>query len=192
MRLRVGHQHSHIRPILVRFVHYHPAFWGPRAISTIDEPRGSFMCPSSTLRVLANSDGFRGLLLTVLGSQSDFHDCRTPRCAYVSVINNHSLGRFWPVSWTTTLFWGLRVISMIDEPLVRLRVGDQHSHIRPNRVRFVHYYSMFWRPRGISTIDEPRGAFMCPSSTLTVLANSDMFRGLLLTVLGSRSDFHCC
>ena len=74
VRLRVGDQHSHIRPILVRFVHYHSAFWGPRAISTIDEPRGSFMCPSSTLRVLANSDMFRGLLLTVLGSQSDFHD----------------------------------------------------------------------------------------------------------------------
>ena len=116
VRLRVGHQHSHIRPILVRFVHYHSAFWGPRAISTIDETRGSFMCPSSTVTVLANSDGFRGLLLTVLGSLSDFHGCRTPRCAYVSVINNHSLGRFWPVSWTTTLFWGLRVISMIDEP----------------------------------------------------------------------------
>ena len=75
VRLCVGHQHSHIRPILVRFVHYHSAFWGPRAISTIDEPRGSFMCPSSTLRVLANSDGFRGLLLTVLGSRSNFHSC---------------------------------------------------------------------------------------------------------------------
>ena len=75
VRLRVGHQHSHIRPILVRFVHYYSAFWGPRAISTIDEPRGAFMCPSSTLRVLADSDGFRGLLLTVLGSRSDFHSC---------------------------------------------------------------------------------------------------------------------
>ena len=74
VRLRVGHQHSHIRRILVCFVHYHSAFWGPRAISTIDEPRGSFMCPSSTLTVLANSDPFRGLLLTVLGSRSDFHD----------------------------------------------------------------------------------------------------------------------
>ena len=81
---------------------------------------------------------------------------------------------------------------MIDEPLVRLRVGDQHSHIRPILVRFVHYYSTFWGPRAISIIDEPRGAFMCLSSTLTVLDNSDMFRGLLLTVLGSRSDFHSC
>ena len=81
---------------------------------------------------------------------------------------------------------------MIDEPLVRLRVGHQHSHIRAILIHFVHYYSAFWGPRAISTIDEPRGAFMCPSSTLTVFANSDMFRGLLLTVLGSRSDFHSC
>ena len=192
VRLRVGHQHSHISPILVRFVHYYSTFWGPRAISTIDEHRGAFMCPSSTLTVLADSGPFHGLLLTVLGSQSDFHGCRTPRCAYVPVINNHSLGQFWPVSWTITLFWGLGVISMIDEPLVRLRVGDQHSHIRPILVHFVYYHSACWGPRAISTSDEPRGSFMCPSSTLTVLANSDGFRGLLLTVLGSRSDFHSC
>ena len=81
---------------------------------------------------------------------------------------------------------------MIDEPLVRLRVGHQHSHIRPILVRFMHYYSAFWRPRGISMIDEPRGAFMCLSSTLTVLSNSDLFHGLLLTVLASRGDFHSC
>ena len=107
----------------------------------------------------------------------------------MSVINNHSLGRFGPVSWTITLFWGLAVISMIDEPLVRLRVGGQHSHIRPILVRFVHYYSAFWGPRAIFTIDEPRGVFTCPSSALTVLANSGLFHGLLLTVLGSWSDY---
>ena len=149
-------------------------------------------CWSTTLAVLADSSPFHGLLLTVFGSKSDFHGCRTPRCAYVSVINNHSLGRFWPVSWTITLFWGLGVISMIDEPLVRLRVGDQHSHIRPILIRFVHYYSAFWGPRVISTIDEPRGAFICSSSILTVLAKSDLFCGLLLTVFGSRRDFHSC
>ena len=42
----------------------------------------------------------------------------------------------------------------------------------------------FGGARAISTIDDPRGAFTCPSSTLTVLANSDLFCGLLLTVLG--------
>ena len=94
VRLRVGHQHSHIRPILVRFIYYYSVFWGPRAISTIDEPRGAFMCPSSTLTVLSNSDLFHGLLLTVLWSQSDFHGCRTPWCAYVLVVKTRSLGRF--------------------------------------------------------------------------------------------------
>ena len=43
-------------------------------ISTIDEPWGALTCRSSTLAVLADSGPFRGLLLTVLGSQSDFHD----------------------------------------------------------------------------------------------------------------------
>ena len=33
-------------------------------------------------------------------------------------------------------------------------------------------------------IDDPWGAFTCPSSTLTALANSDPIRGLLLKVWG--------
>ena len=49
------------------------------------------------------------------------------------------------------------------------------------------YYSLFWGPGVISTIDEPRGAFTCRSSTLTVLANSNVFRGLLLTVLEAQT-----
>ena len=116
MRLLVDHQHWQFWPILARFMDYYSLFWGPRVITTIIKPWDAFTCRSSTLAVLADSGPFHGLLLTVLGSQSDFHGCRIPRCAYVSVINNHSMGRFWPVSWTTTLFWGLRVISMIDEP----------------------------------------------------------------------------
>ena len=133
-------------PILACFMDYYTQFWGPGVISTINEPRGAFSCLSSALTIFVDSGPFCGLLLTVLGSQSDFHGCRIPRCAYVSVINNHSLGRFWPVSWTITQFWG---------------------------------------PKVISTIDEPRGTFKCRSTTLTILANSGPFRGLLLTVLGS-------
>ena len=144
MRLRAGHQHSRFWSILTRFVHYYSPFWGREVIYMLVEHQGVLTSRSSTLTVLADSGPFHGLLLTVLGSQSDFHGCRTPRWAYMSVINNHSLDRFWPISWTITLFWGLGVISMIDEPLVRLRVGHQHSHIWPNRVRFVHYYSVFW------------------------------------------------
>ena len=74
MRLRVGHQQSQFLPILARFVDYYSLFRGPGVISTIDEPRVALTCRLSTLAVLADSGPFRGLLLTVLGSQSDFHD----------------------------------------------------------------------------------------------------------------------
>ena len=97
VRLRVGHQHSQIWPILARFVDYYSLFWGPGVISTIDEPLGAFTCRSSTLAGFVDSDPFRGLLLTVLGSQRDFHFCRTPRCACVLVVKTPSFGRFWPV-----------------------------------------------------------------------------------------------
>ena len=75
MRLRVGHQHSQFWPILARFMDYYSLFWGPGVISTIDEPRGAYMCRLSTLAVFVDSDPFHGLLLTVLGPQSDFHGC---------------------------------------------------------------------------------------------------------------------
>ena len=74
MRLRVGHQPSQFSPILARFMDYYSLFWGPRVSPTIDEPQGVLMCWSSTLAILADSGPFRGLLLTVLGSRSDFHD----------------------------------------------------------------------------------------------------------------------
>ena len=69
------------------------------------------------------------------------------------VINIHSFCRFWPVSWTITLFW---------------------------------------RPGVISMIDEHRGAFMCQFATLAFWADSGLFRGLLLTVLGPQRDFLGC
>src|SRR3954462_14787087 len=108
MRLHISHQHSPFWPILARFVDYYSVFWGPGVISTIDEPRGAFTCRSSTLAVLADSGPFCGLLLSVLGSRSDFHDCRTPVCVYVSVIHTRRFGRFWPVLWTSTHFLGSR------------------------------------------------------------------------------------
>ena len=151
MRLRFGHQHSRFLSILTRFIDYYSPFWGPKAISIVVEPQGALTCRSSTLTDLADSGPFRGLLLTILESQSNFSGCQTPRCASVSIINNRSLGRFWPVSWTITLFLGLGVISMIDEH---------------------------------------RGAFMCRSSIILGLSDRGLFHGLLLTVLGSRCDFH--
>ena len=75
-------------------------------------------------------------------------------------------------------------------PGVRLHVGHQHSQFWPFLTRFVDYYSPFWGPKVISILVEPQGALMCRSSTLTVLFDSGPFRGLLLTVLVSRSDSH--
>ena len=64
-----------VLPILTRFVDYYLPFWGPKAICIVVEPQGALTCRSSTLAVLADSSPFHGLLLTVLGSQSDFHGC---------------------------------------------------------------------------------------------------------------------
>ena len=114
MRLRVGHQHSQLWPILARFVDYYSLFWVPGLHSTMDEPRAS------------------------------------------------------------------------------LRVGHKYSQFWPILARFVDYYSLFWGPGVISIVVEPQGALMCRSLTLTVLADSGPYRRLLLTVLGSRSDFHRC
>ena len=73
---------------------------------------------------------------------------------------------------------------------MRLRVGHQHSQFWLILARFMDYYSLFWGPGVISTVNEPQGAFMCRSSKLAVLADSAPFHGLLLIVLVSRSDFH--
>jgi hypothetical protein len=74
VRLRVRRQHSQFWPILTRFVDYYSPFYGPEAIFIVVEPQDALTCRSSTLAVLADSGLFRGLLLTVLGSRSDFHD----------------------------------------------------------------------------------------------------------------------
>ena len=70
-----GCQHSQFWLILARFVDYCSLFWGPGVISTIKEPLGALTGWLSTLVVFVDSDPFRGLLLTVLGPQSDFHGC---------------------------------------------------------------------------------------------------------------------
>ena len=89
-------------------------------------------------------------------------------------------------------FWGPQAISMVVEPQGAIMCLSSTLTVLAILADFLDYYSVFWGPRAISTIDDPRGSFTCPSSTLIVLANSDPFRGLLLTVLGSRSDFHSC
>ena len=112
MCLCVGRQDSQSGPILARFVDYYSPFWGPRAISMIDNPRGAFTRLSSTLTVL------------------------------------------------------------------------------PILTRFVDYYLPFRGPKAICIVVEPQGALTCRSSTLTYSVESCPFRALLLSVLGTQSDFH--
>ena len=52
------------------------------------------------------------------------------------------------------------------------------------------YYSPVLGPKAIYIVVEPICALTYRSTTLTVLADSGPFRGLLLTVFGSWSDFH--
>ena len=66
---------------------------------------------------------------------------------------------------------------------MRVRVRRQHSLFWPIMTRFMDYYSPFWGPKAIYMVVEPQGVLMCRSSTLTILANSGPFHGLLLTIL---------
>ena len=91
-----------------------------------------------------------------------------------------------------SLFWGPGAISIIDAPRGAFTCRSPAILFRSILGSFMDYYSPFWGPRAISTIDDPRGAFTCPSSTVAILADSGPFRALLLTVLGSESDFHGC
>ena len=105
----------------------------------------------------------------------------------------HQHSQFWPILARFvdyySLFWGPEVISTIDEPQGALTCRSSTLVVLADYGAFVAYYSLFWDPGVISTIDEPQGALTCRSSTLAVLAKSGPFRGLLLTVLGSRIDF---
>ena len=109
----------------------------------------------------------------------------------MSVINTRSFVRFWPVSWTITHRFGVpERFPRLTIPRVPLRVRRQTLTILANSDPLLVYYSPFWIPEAISIVVEPQGALTCRSSTLLVLADSGPFGGLLLTVLGSRIDFH--
>ena len=96
----------------------------------------------------------------------------------MSVINTRSFGRFWPVSSTINLFWGLRVISTIDEP---------RGAFWPILARFMDYYSLFWSPKAISVVVELQDVLTCRSSTITVWADSGSVFALLLYFVVSKS-----
>ena len=149
----------------------------------ISESRGVFTCRSSTVAVFVDSDPFRGQL-------SDFLDRRTPGCVDVLFINNHRFVRFSARSWTTTHRFGVPTLfQWLSNPTCAyVMVVKTHCLSRFRPVSWT--ITQFWGSQVISTIDEPRGAFTCRSSTLTILADSGPFHALLLGVLGSHADFH--
>ena len=75
---------------------------------------------------------------------------------------------------------------------VCLHVHHRHSQYCLILTRFMDYYSPFWGPKAIFIVVKPQGALVCRSSTLAVLADSGPFHGLLLMLLGYRSDFNGC
>ena len=89
-----------------------------------------------------------------------------------------------------SLFWGPGVVSMLNKPYGAFTCRSSTLAVLPILARFMDYYSLFWGAKVVSMVNEPCGAFTCRSSTLAILADSGPFHGLLLTVLGSRSDFH--
>ena len=129
--------------IQARFLDFYSLFWGPELISMINKPQGAFTCRSSTLTILADSCLFRGLLHTVLGSRSDFHDLQTHGCVYVSVINSHNFGRFWSISNSITHCFGVpERFPRLTIPVVHLHVRHQHSEFWSILTQFLDYYSV--------------------------------------------------
>ena len=54
---------------------------------------------------------------------------------------------------------------MIDEPLVRLRVGHQHSQFWPILARFLDYYSIFWSKRDFHDLGTPWCVYVSVNDT---------------------------
>ena len=71
--------------------------------------------------------------------------------------------------------------------MVRLRVGHEHSQSWPTLARFMYYYSLFWGPVVISTIDKPRAVFKCRSSTIAFLSILTRFVDYYLPFWGPKA-----
>ena len=130
--------------MLAHFMDYYSQFSGPGAIYMVAKPEGVLTCRSSTFAVLADSSPFHGLLLTILGSRSDFHQSRSPWWFYMKVLNTCGFGRFWPFSCTNTHNFGiLERFPLLTNDMARLRVVHQHSSFWPILAHFMGYYSPF-------------------------------------------------
>ena len=78
----------------------------------------------------------------------------------------------WPIlarfMYYYSLFWGLVVISTIDNPGLRLSVGHQQSRFLSILNRLMDYYLPFWRPKAISMVVESQHVITRWSSRLVV------------------------
>ena len=95
---------------------YYSPFWGPEAISTIVEPQGALSCQSWTIAILADSDPFCGILLTILESRAIamIDDPRECLCVY------RQQSQFWPILTRFmdyySPFWGPKASSIVVKP----------------------------------------------------------------------------
>src|SRR6187399_2620371 len=151
--------------VRLRVGHQHSQFW-PILARFVDY-YSPFWCPgeNSTINEPRGAFTCRSSALAVLADSARFVDYYSP-------------------------FWGPGQNSTINEPRGAFTCRSSALAVLTDSARFVDYYSPFWCPGQNSTINEPRGAFTCRLSALAVLADSGPFRGLLLIVLGSWSDFH--
>ena len=88
-----------------------------------------------------------------------------------------------------SLFWGPGVISTIDEPQGALTCRSSTHAVLAESGPLVDYYSLFWGPCVISILVIPNGPRTSTPPTVIVLTDSDPFRGVLLPVLESWSDY---
>ena len=150
---------------------YYSLFWGPGVISTINKPLSAFTCRSSIILGLSDSGLFHGQLLTVLGSQNAFHGCRTPRCAMcgcsklVVWVDSGPFFGLYLVLGSRSDFHDLQISGCVYVWSSTISISAKSGPFRALLLTVLG-------PRAISMIDDPRSALTCPSSTLTVLANS--------------------
>ena len=166
--------------------------WGPRSDVHDRSIPGCVYVWSSTLSISENSGPFRALLLAVLGPRGismidDPKSAFTCPSSTLTVLANSD-----PFRGQLLTVLGPQGFPQSFDPKVRLRVGRQHSQFWTILTRFVDYYSLFWGPGVIFTINEPLSAFTCQSLIILGLSDSGLFNGLLLTVLGSQNAFHGC
>ena len=110
----------------------------------IDEPRGAFTYRSSTLVGLADFGPFHGVLLTDLGSRSDFLWLLNPKMR-LRVIHQHSpfcpiLARFMGYY---SPFWGSCAISLLVELQGPITCRSSTLAVLADSTRLMGYCSPF-------------------------------------------------